>query len=241
MKPLVFLHGWAQSKQIWFQQMETFNDAQYINLPGHGGAADLAADAWLEAIAEQLPQEPCLLVGWSLGGMLAMQLAGLYPERVAGLVLVSTTPRFRKAEQWPFGSSEAVFDGFRQAVESGSPKALNRFFTLMLHGDELERSAYNRLAKAAVDRDNRVSEKGLKGGLELLQQLDLRDSVNKIKHPALVIHGESDAVVPAAAGGWLAETLPAARKAMLPVCGHAPFLTQAETFNQTLQTWRQQQ
>ncbi|PJA33277.1 MAG: response regulator [Zetaproteobacteria bacterium CG_4_9_14_3_um_filter_53_7] len=240
MKPVVFLHGWAQSKQIWFQQTETFADAQFINLPGHGGEADLPASEWMAAIAEQLPQEPCLLVGWSLGGMLAMQLAESYPERLAGLALVSTTPRFRKTEQWPHGSSDVVFDGFRQAVESGSPKTLGRFFTLMLHGDELERSVYNRLAKAAVDRENRVSENGLKGGMELLQQLDLRDSVAGIKHPVLVMHGESDAVVPAAAGGWLAKTLPGAQKVMIPVCGHAPFLTQAEIFNHTLQTWRQQ-
>ncbi len=237
MKPLLFLHGWAQSKQIWFQQMETFADAQFINLPGHGGEADLSSDVWLQTIAEQLPQEPCLLVGWSLGGMLAMQLAHRYPDRVAGLALVSTTPRFRTDSNWPHGSSDEVFNGFNQAVTAASPKILSRFFALMLHGDGLGRSDYNQLAKSAVDRENRMSKQGLEAGMELLEQLDLRELVKDIQQPTLLIHGESDAIVPCAASLWLAQNIPDNQQLFLPACGHAPFLTQPEQFNSTLQTW----
>ena len=236
-RPIVFLHGWAQSRQIWCHQFKPFADALFLNLPGHGGAADFPADEWLETIVDQLPDEPCHLVGWSLGGMLAMQIATAFPERVAALALVSTTPRFRSSSNWQFGSSSEVFEGFRMAVESGSPKALSRFFALMLHGDELSRSDYNQLAKAAVDREKRVSEAGLKGGLELLEQLDLRDLAKAIKQPTLVLHGQGDAIVPTEAGQWLAETLPNAEQHILPACGHAPFLTQAEKFNETVQTW----
>ncbi|ATX78465.1 carboxylesterase BioH (pimeloyl-CoA synthesis) [Mariprofundus aestuarium] len=236
-RPVVFLHGWAQSRQIWCNQLETFADALFLNLPGHGGAADFPADAWVETIVEQLPDKPCHLVGWSLGGMLAMQIAAAFPERIASLALVSTTPRFRIGENWPFGSSSEVFNGFRMAVESASPKALNRFFALMLHGDELNRSDYNRLAKAAVDREKRVSEAGLKGGLELLEQLDLRELVKAIKQPTLVIHGEGDAIVPVEAGQWLADMIPNSQQQLFNTCGHAPFLTQEDKFNKTVQTW----
>ena len=240
-KPLVFLHGWAQSRQIWCNQFDSFSDALFLNLPGHGGAADLPADAWVEAIVAQLPDEPGHLVGWSLGGMLAMQIAAKHPERIAGLILVSTTPRFRASEVWPHGSSDEVFNGFREAVESGSPKALSRFFALMLHGDGLSRSDYNRLAKIAVDRSNPVSAAGMQGGLELLQQLDLRTLSNKIKQPTLIVHGETDAVVPVAAGRWLAEQIGHSKLHIFPDCGHAPFLTQSDTFNELVQTWWSEQ
>ena len=241
MKPLVFMHGWAQSQQIWFQQHELFEGALFLNLPGHGGQPDLPADQWADYLLTQLPEEPSLLLGWSLGGMLAMQLAHLYPERVDGLALVSTTPRFRADDNWPHGSSDKVFNGFRQAIESGSPKALNRFFALMLHGDEITRSDFNRLAKAAVDRENRVSEAGVKGALELLESVDLREQIATITQPTLVIHGEADAIVPCAAGLWLTKHIPDNKQLFLPDCGHAPFLTQPEQFNSTLHTWWQTQ
>jgi len=239
--PVVFLHGWAQSRQIWVNQFERFANALFLNLPGHGGAEDRPADQWLDAIVEQLPDKPCHLTGWSLGGMLAMQIAARFPERISSLTLVSTTPRFRVGKDWGFGSSEEVFSGFSQAVTSGSPKALSRFFALMLFGDQLSRSDYNRLAKAAVDRQNSVSAAGLAGGLELLELFDLRQLVEQIRQPTLVIHGESDAIVPAQAGNWLAENLTDSTHELLSACGHAPFLTQAELFNTKVQSWWLQQ
>ncbi|ATX80893.1 carboxylesterase BioH (pimeloyl-CoA synthesis) [Mariprofundus ferrinatatus] len=240
MKPSLFIHGWAQSRQIWFNQFETFAATRFLNLPGHGGAADIPADRWLDSIVAQLPEEPVHLVGWSLGGMLAMQVAAAFPERVASLALVATTPRFRAADGWPHGSSEEIFEGFRDAVASGSPKALNRFFMLMLHGDDLSRSDYNALARESVDRENRPGAAGLAGGLELLERLDLRTLAEEVSSPTLILHGEGDAIVPVAAGIWLADTITGAEQHIFRACGHAPFLTQPEEFNTTLQRWWQQ-
>lgn len=241
MTKALFLHGWAQSRQIWCNQFAAFDDALFLNLPGHGGAQDQDADHWVETLIDQFPAEPVLLVGWSLGGMLAMQMAAHYPDRVAGVVLVSATPRFRTSDSWQYGSSDELFDGFKQAVESGSAKALNRFFALMLHGDDLTRSDYNQLAKMAVDRNKRVTESGMKEGLKLLQDLDLRTVIARISQPTLLIHGAEDAVIPAAAGIWLAKQISGCCSHILPACGHAPFLTKAETFNQLIQSWWSQQ
>jgi len=242
-RPIVFLHGWAQSQQIWCKQREMFPDALFLNLPGHGGAEDASADQWVDIIAAQLPKEPCLLVGWSLGGMLAMQLSAAFPERIAALVLVSTTPRFKASHEWPHGSSNELFEGFSIAVSSGSPKALNRFFALMLHGEEINRSDYNAIAKAAVDREQSVSPSGLEEGLKLLEELDLRSLVTEIRQPTLLMHGDNDAVVPVEAGRWLAEQTqnPSNRQQFFDNCGHAPLLTRSEEFNQSLYTWWQQQ
>ena len=241
--PIVFLHGSAQSKQIWFQQRAQFPNALFLNLPGHGGDEDVPFEQWVEKIAEQLPDQPCLLVGWSLGGMLAMQIAVAFPQRIAALALISTTPRFKTTENWPHGSSEDQFKGFGEAVTSGSPKALNRFFALMLHGDEISRRDYNQIAKAAIDREKSVSRSGLEGGLALLEKLDLRQLITKIKQPTLLMHGENDAVIPVQAGIWLAEQFEdkSRETEIFDNCGHAPFLTQPEQFNQTLHTWWQQQ
>jgi len=236
-KPLVFLHGWAQSRQVWFQQRDAFPSVRFLNLPGHGGADDVSADGWTETIACMLPAEPCVLVGWSLGGMLALELAQRFPERVAALALVSTTPCFRRRDNWQPGCDEQLFAGFEAAVASGSVRLLNRFFTLMLHGAGLSRSDYNTLIKLAVDRKCPASAIGLSSGLELLASLDSRQAIADVSVPTLVVHGEQDAIVSTDSGRWLVESMPNSHLHLFQNCGHAPFLTQPEIFNRTLINW----
>jgi len=237
MKPVVFLHGWAQSRQVWYQQHELFPDALYLNLPGHGGAADHPGEDWLEVLAQQLPAEPCVLVGWSLGGILALAMAVRFPERVAAMALVSATPCFCRQDDWQPGCDEQAFGAFESAISSGSIRSLNRFFALMLHGDGLSRSDYNRLAKQAVDREHPTSAAGLNGGLQLLGSLDSRQSVTDISVPSLILHGEQDSIVSVDSGRWLAASIAGSQLEQFQNCGHAPFLTQPEIFNQLLFNW----
>jgi len=236
-KPLVFLHGWAQSRQVWFQQRAMFPDAIFLNLPGHGGATDVPSDGWVESLALQLPNEPCLLVGWSLGGMLALEMVHRFPERIAALALVSTTPCFRRKDDWHPGCDEHFFAGFESAVASDSPRLLNRFFTLMLHGDALSRSAFNALAKQAVARQRPASAAGLKNGLEFLRSLDSRKMIADLSAPTLVLHGEQDVIVSIESGRWLAESISGSQMTLFPDCGHAPFLSQPERFNKIITNW----
>jgi len=237
MMPLVFLHGWAQSRQVWFQQADIFPDAIFLNLPGHGDADDMPAARWIESIIAQLPDEPCVLAGWSLGGILAQHIASQLPDRIKALALISTTPCFRQRADWQAGCDAAQFAAFESAIASASSRQLNRFFALMLHGDALERSDYNRLAKAAVDRQQPASPQGLSAGLELLGRLDQRKTTPLLTMPSLIIHGEQDAIVSVDAGRWLADSIPANQFKLFQHCGHAPFLTQPERFNTILSHW----
>jgi pimeloyl-[acyl-carrier protein] methyl ester esterase len=236
---MVFLHGWGQSERIWFQQRRFFPDATFINLPGHGGAADAASEQWLQIVADLLPDEPAVLVGWSLGGMLAMEIAYRWPERCAAITLISSTPSFRLRDGWEHGCSQDVFSDFEQAVAVQSPKIMNRFFALMLHGDKLSRSACNGLARAAVNRQSPTTAAGIKAGLELLSTIDLRAQMHELSMPTLIMHGKQDAIVPFAASRALAEDLPDSQLHRFEACGHAPFLTQPEAFNTILNNWWQ--
>jgi len=237
MKPMVFLHGWGQSKQIWHEQYQSFPDASYLNLPGHGGADD--SHTWLETLIAQLPSEPCILVGWSLGGQLAMQLAAQHPHRIHALILVDTTPCFRMQSDWQHGCTDTVFRGFEQGIQAHATKTMSRFFALMLHGDAVERSEFNRIAKTSINRLSPSSSQALQQGLDFLADLDLRSSLKHIIQPTLVLHGQCDAIIPYAAGAYLAEHIPHATLHGFESCGHAPFLTQTQPFNQLLESWCQ--
>jgi pimeloyl-[acyl-carrier protein] methyl ester esterase len=232
---MVFLHGWGQSKQIWHRQMERFPDATFLNLPGHGGVKE--SNDWIETIAKQLPESPTILVGWSLGGIVAMQLALQYPDKVAGLVLVSTTPSFCNRQGWEQGCDNELFDAFESGVKSNSPKTMSRFFALMLRGNDISRSQYNQLAKEVIDKASPPSTATLEKGLNHLASTDLRKDMQGIAQPALVVHGQDDVIVPVAAGEWITEALPHAESHLFDTCGHAPFLMQSNQFNEILESW----
>lgn len=236
----VFLHGWGQSASAWFRQRDSFGDACFLNLPGHGGTPETTD--WVTWLAGRLPDAPFILIGWSLGGMLALKVAAqanMHQNLLRGLVLVGTTPCFASRNDWPHGCAPQVLEGFQQGIEAAEAvrqRAMERFFALMLHGDALARSEYRALARQAVDRRRPPTPTALKQGLLLLQTMDLRHELGEVRVPTLVIHGENDAVVPPGAGRYLAEHIDDATWLGLPGCGHAPQMT-AKEFNNKLEAW----
>jgi len=240
MRPtLVFVPGWGQPSKVWYNQNAYFSKSwpvQAVNLPGHGNAPDAPLAHWVDALGGTLPDHPCILIGWSLGGMLAIQMAHSFPEKFAGLVLLSSTPCFRTRTDWEPGCSDEQFRTFEQELENDSNKLLGQFFMLMLHGDALPRRHFNVIAKAAMDRKHPPLSGALRSGLKLLDTLDLRDQLANISMPTLVIHGTYDGIVPVEAGRYLARHIPDASLHIM-ACGHAPHLTQARTFNEHLEQW----
>ncbi|MDQ6955428.1 MAG: alpha/beta fold hydrolase [Mariprofundaceae bacterium] len=237
MNPLVFIHGWGQSQQIWHQQRMQFPHATYLNLPGHGGAKD--SSNWLEALASQLPNQPCLLLGWSLGGMLSMQLALAYPQSIKGLVLLNSTPCFHQKDDWTYGCSKELLRDFKEGMDTQPVKTMARFFSLMLHGENIDRRAHQAIARAAVDSSKPNTAEGMHYGLKLLATLDLRQQLSSIQQPTWIIHGDNDAVVPVQAGNFLAKHIPHTTQHHFQHCGHMPFLTQNKLFNSLLESWCQ--
>jgi len=207
-----------------------------LNLPGHGGATDAPVEAWEDVLDTQLPSTPHIIIGWSLGGMLALRLALRGIPQLRGLALLAATPCFRMQSDWQHGCSNEVFDGFRKNLGEDCERLLGRFFALMLQGDEIERRRYLAIVRQAVDRRNPTTRAGLEAGLSLLDTLDLRLSLADVTLPTLVVHGRQDAIVPIAAGYFLARQLPQAGMHTLQA-GHALHLTQAQALNEKLEAW----
>ncbi len=240
----VFLHGWGQSSRVWHQQQHSFHAcSHWLNLPGHGGAQDLNSRQWLEHLETQITNltqhQPVVIIGWSLGGQLALALQqrANIQQHLAGLVLVSTTPAFRQQPDWFHGCSDEVWQGFSEAAAQQDSKLMQRFFQMMLHGDVLTRSERNSIAKEALNKREPATFEALQQGLELLSSLDLRQELQQIDTPTLVIHGQQDVIVPVEAGLYLAEHLPHSTSHIFQECGHAPFLTHHAKFNQLLEQW----
>ncbi|GAB4166569.1 MAG: alpha/beta fold hydrolase [Geothermobacteraceae bacterium] len=245
-RPLVLLHGWCMTHRAFHPLLDDPPAGFEIfafDLPGHGESPMVAGDGpefWAEAVAlalERLALEKPVLCGWSLGGMLALLLAGVRRLDIAGLVLVGTTPRFTNGDGWTGGLPPGRLAAMRRDVRRSYRPTMESFFRLMFTGGELDQAAYRQVARRTVSPRTLPSQQVAEAGLELLARTDLRALLPAVDVPVLVAHGAEDAIIPAAAGQYLADTLSGARLEVFSGVGHAPFLSRPERFRQLLEAF----
>ncbi|GHU13469.1 pimeloyl-[acyl-carrier protein] methyl ester esterase [Betaproteobacteria bacterium] len=232
--PLVFIHGWAMTPAAWRPVMELLpggrgghsGDHIALPLPGHAHAPQAAAatlESWASALAARVPHGSTV-VGWSLGALLALELAALQPERVRALVLISATPRFVADADWAYGLDARTVVSFLEGYASAPGATLRRFFALQTLGDAARRTLLPRLEAASQPHPD-AAQAALQDGLHLLASSDVRPRLAAIRVPVQLIHGACDALMPLAAANWLATALPQAKLSVLEDCGHAPLLS----------------
>jgi pimeloyl-[acyl-carrier protein] methyl ester esterase len=230
--PLVLLHGWAMHAGIFGPlraQLARQHRVHAVDLPGHGHSAPITPctlDDVVAAVSGALEAEPAPLsvLGWSLGGLVALRWARLQPRRVERLVLMCTTPRFVAGDDWPHAMSAQTLSRFGDELHIAWQLTVQRFLALQVHGSE-----HGRVALAAL-RDQlwargEPSPAALRATLDVLATADLRAQVPDIVQPALVVAGARDTLAWPAAGRWLAEALPNGSLAEIAGAAHAPFLS----------------
>ncbi|MEY6434091.1 pimeloyl-ACP methyl ester esterase BioH [Thioalkalicoccus limnaeus] len=227
---LVLIHGWGMNNGVWAglpAPLEGHWRQHRIALPGHGGSRFDPAwrdlDAWAEACLATAPPRAVWL-GWSLGGLVALAAAGLAPERVAGLVLVTATPRFTRGEDWPSAMPVGTLDQFQANLLTDPVGTLERFLALQVRASDQARATLRHL-RAAVGGYPPPQPEALEVGLALLRGSDLRETLPRLPGPSLWLFGERDTLVPAALAPSIPRLWPSARVAHVPGAGHAPFLS----------------
>jgi pimeloyl-[acyl-carrier protein] methyl ester esterase len=204
-------------------------DVRPLELPGHGGRPALPQNtlqAWADDLAEQLP-EGALVLGWSLGGQVAMRAALDHPRKVARLVLLASTPKFVAAADWDRGVDAGDLEAFGAALRADPGATLLRFLSLQTRGMAGQKTLLQDLRQTLL-AGPAAADVALAAGLAILRDSDLRGELPRLTQPTLVLHGALDTLTPAVAGAWLAATLPAAQHLELERAAHAPHLSHAE-------------
>jgi len=223
--PLVLLHGWGSHAGVWAGVIARLDLDHAVIAPDfHGdGKAAGTMDQVVDELAAIAPDR-CAVAGWSMGGQLALVWARRHPQQVVRLVLISATPRFISAPDWPCGMAPEVFAGFSALLMRDAAATLRRFLLLQAQGDAQSRTVARQLEAAlALQPEPRGSV--LMETLRWLQTTDLRTTLPEIMQPALVVHGDCDRIAPPAAGEYLVAHLPHARLALLAGVAHAPFIS----------------
>lgn len=228
---LALLHGWGMNARV-FDALDARLSGDFevraLDLPGHDGRAALPVNtlhSWADDLAQQLPDNATLL-GWSLGGQVAMRAALDHPHKIARLVLLASTPKFVATHDWQHGMAAADLQAFGAALLADPQATLLRFLSLQTRGMSGQKSLLQQLRQTLLAAPA-VDGEALTAGLTILRDTDLRLDLARLAQPTLVLHGALDTLTPPAAGAWLA-TLPAAQHLELARAAHAPHLSHGE-------------
>lgn len=231
---LVLLHGWGADQQVWGpwqQQLCEHFELYLLDLPGLGvsklpesgsSVADIAAE-----IAPHLPTG-CLLLGWSLGGLVAAELARQAPEKVLGVIGLCSNPSFIQQSNWP-GMKAETFDLFAQGVEQQPAKTLQRFVLLQAQGGEQAKQVVKHLKTLY----GQALPHGLSETLALLAE-DARERFDALAIPLMWLLSEADHLVPVELASSLRERYPTATVAVIEQAGHLPFISHPEWLTEQL-------
>ena len=241
---IVLIHGITGSSDQWIPVMDVLRDRYTLFAPdllGHGESAKPRGDYSLGAYASGirdlligLDAERATVVGHSLGGGIAMQLAYQYPERCGRLVLMSSGgigqevhPLLRAAS---LPGSEVVLPLITHArlLEAGA--ALSRalgVFGLQAGADIAEgargyASLNDREARAAFVHTIRAVIDPTGQRVSALDRLYLAEAL-----PSMVIWGRNDRIIPSHHAELAHEAMPASRLELIEGAGHFPHMTDA--------------
>ena len=225
---VLFLHGIRGNRRNWAAQIEFFSrrfKAAAWDARGYGDSDDYEGPLQFEyftgdvmRVAEHFKAQKLHLVGLSMGGRIARNVALRAPERVRSLVLISSNPGFDAM------SPESV-KRFVTERRTRTPQTLAK-----LLGSRASRAAYDEL----LDSVARIHDASYQKTLEASVAQDRAAPIEQIRVPTLVIAGEEDTVYPPELAVEMARRIPGAELLMLERTGHLANLEQPEQFNQAV-------
>ena len=220
--PLVFINSLGTDFRIWDDVIIAFSDDYNIvryDKRGHGlsdaptppySIRDNSKD--LAELLNTLQLNQVVLIGISVGGMIAMDYAAQYPERVKALVLCDTLPKIGTTEMW----NERIRNVQEYGIAHIADAILARWFPPSFreqHPAEY-RGYYNMLTRPPVA--------GYTGTCMALRDADLTEAARTIQQPALVLCGSEDGSTPPQLVSGLTAILPNARYHEIAGAGHLP-------------------
>jgi pimeloyl-ACP methyl ester carboxylesterase len=235
---VLLLHGMGSAGDDWLLQLPALEPHYRVLAPdsrGHGKSPKPAGPYSIALMAEdvtalldELHIETAHVVGLSMGGAIAQQLAINQPKRVRSLTLVNTFARVRPAG----------LDGFQRffkriwALQFGTMRDLGEPVITNL----FPKPEHAEVRRIGIERflENNTSKQVYMSVLRCVVSFDARRQLSRITAPTLVVAGDRDRTVPMICKQELARSIPNAHLVVIPDSGHATPIDQHERFNEVL-------
>jgi pimeloyl-ACP methyl ester carboxylesterase len=219
--PVILIHGAGGNQLYWPPQIRRLHNQRIfaVDLPGHGkseGVGHHSVDDYAEEVLsflKALKLNAAILVGHSMGGAIALQLAIRSPKRVLGLGLVGSGARLRVAPALLQAASDP--STFADAVRM----VIDRSFASQTSA---------RLKELAAQRMSETRSTVLYGDFLACDAFNVTDQLSKISAPTLVLSGMEDKMTPSKYSEFLRDQIPRARMELLPDAGHMAMLEQPD-------------
>ena len=235
--PVVLLHGLGSAGEAWQLQFEPLAEMGFRvlapDMPGFGwstwpgGKVSVARMADLVAqFMEGVGASPAHVVGISMGGTVALQLALDHPQRVRSLVLVNTFARLRPRNlgEWAYFLARIVIARV-VGPERQAEMVAHRIFPRAEHEEA------RRVLREHIMRADRNVYRGM---MAALFRFDVRGRLGEIRVPTLVITGAEDTTVAPVIQEELARGIPGARHVVIEGAGHGVIADSPQKFNEVL-------
>lgn len=237
-RPVIFIHGWNMAASVWDMQLDSFSkaglEAIAVDLRGHGDSADMApfnvaqSAKDIKTLVDNRHYERPIIVGWSMGAMVAIEYALSYPDELAGICLVGGTPRFIRTEDFPHGLPPKDLKGMKLKLRRDFERCIAEFRAAISSGLTPEEKIL--VADTPLPRACAAKE-----GLDELASVDLRHRLGQINIPVLLIHGTQDRVCPPGASAYMEGEIKGSQVVLIEGAGHLPFLSHREVFNEVVE------
>lgn len=235
-RTVLLLHGLGASGLSWQPQVPALAAAGYRVLapdmrgfglssyPGQTGITEMAYD--VAQLLQRVAAGPVHVVGLSMGGIVALQLALEHPTLVHRLVLANTSARLR-----PWRLDGWVFYALRYALIY---LLTQRAQARLVARRTFPRPDQEELRQAFAAQILQANPYAYRGALRALAFFNVLDSLAKIQAPALVVTGEHDRTIPPEVQRLLVDGIANARQVVIPGAGHGVSADQPEQFNRVL-------
>jgi pimeloyl-ACP methyl ester carboxylesterase len=174
--------------------------------------------------------EPLLVAGWSIGGMIAMELLARanYRNDKSLLVLISSSNNFTASSTERKESLERLISHVVQVISSPSKTVLKGFYQELVEEYKLFSSSGPDLIKL-LQQTRHLSLKGLLNALKYLLHTDISQKASEISVPTLLIHGSHDLIIPTEHSKTLHRLIPDSKLEIIPDSGHMIPFTHSDT------------
>ena len=260
-QPLVLIHGWGVNSGVWQPLAEKLSKSYQVNtidLPGFGVNVNNTISPYSLMQVSKLIVESigtsAVYIGWSLGGLVASNIAINYPDKVQGLVTVASSPCFlessfiekrsiekglveqtENSQVWP-GIKPEVLTMFHQQLSDNIKKTLDGFLRIQAMGSPHIRHDIKQLRDLIMVYPI-PSKTTLEQSLQLLSSEDLRADLSKITAPFLRLYGKLDGLVPKTAITCINDLSPNSDYYIFNKASHAPFISHLDEFSEQLLLW----